>query len=41
MFAWRSPPDVDLLSFLEMVDAVETAIAAAPDALWLASDDTA
>jgi 2-methylisocitrate lyase-like PEP mutase family enzyme len=33
-------PDMDLLSFPEMVDAVETVIAAAPDVLWLADGDT-
>ena len=33
-------PDMDLLSFPEMRDAVETAIAAAPDVLWLADGDT-
>jgi len=33
-------PDMDLVSFAEMADAVETAIAAAPDVLWLADGDT-
>lgn len=33
-------PDMDLLSFPEMRDAVETVIAAAPDVLWLADGDT-
>lgn len=33
-------PDMDLLSFPEMADAVETAIAAAPNVLWLADGDT-
>ena len=33
-------PDMDLLTFLEMADAVETAIAAAPNVLWLADGDT-
>ena len=33
-------PDMDLLAFPEMADAVETAIAAAPDVLWLADGDT-
>ncbi len=33
-------PDMDLLSFPEMADAVETIIAAAPDVLWLADGDT-
>jgi 2-methylisocitrate lyase-like PEP mutase family enzyme len=33
-------PDMDLLSFAEMADAVETCIAAAPDVLWLADGDT-
>jgi len=33
-------PDMDLLSFAEMADAVEACIAAAPDILWLADGDT-
>src|SRR6266849_7260603 len=33
-------PDMDLLTFPEMADAVETCIAAAPDVLWLADGDT-
>ena len=33
-------PDVDLLSFAEMADAVEACIAAAPKVLWLADGDT-
>jgi len=33
-------PDMDLLSFPEMADAVETVIAAAPGVLWLADGDT-
>ena len=33
-------PDMDLLTFPEMGDAVETVIAAAPDVLWLADGDT-
>src|SRR5690348_10583263 len=33
-------PDMDLLTFPEMRDAVETAIAAAPGVLWLADGDT-
>jgi 2-methylisocitrate lyase-like PEP mutase family enzyme len=33
-------PDVDLLTFPEMADAVETVIAAAPGVLWLADGDT-
>ena len=33
-------PDMDLLAFPEMRDAVETIIAAAPDVLWLADGDT-
>lgn len=33
-------PDMDLLSFPEMADAVESIIAAAPDVLWLADGDT-
>ncbi len=33
-------PDMDLLSFPEMTDAVETVIAAAPELLWLADGDT-
>src|SRR5436190_10067619 len=33
-------PDMDLLTFPEMVDAVETVIAAAPGVLWLADGDT-
>jgi 2-methylisocitrate lyase-like PEP mutase family enzyme len=33
-------PDMDLLSFLEMADAVEACIAAAPNVLWLADGDT-
>src|ERR1044071_7188616 len=33
-------PDMDLLTFLEMADAVETCIAAAPNVLWLADGDT-
>ena len=32
-------PDMDLLTFPEMADAVETAIAAAPNVLWLADGD--
>jgi len=32
-------PDMDLLTFPEMADAVETVIAAAPDVLWLADGD--
>jgi hypothetical protein len=34
-------PDMDLLTFPEMADAVETVIAAAPNVLWLADGDTA
>jgi 2-methylisocitrate lyase-like PEP mutase family enzyme len=33
-------PDMDLVSFAEMTDAVETCIAAAPNVLWLADGDT-
>src|SRR6516165_6248552 len=33
-------PDMDLLGFGEMADAVETCIAAAPNVLWLADGDT-
>ena len=33
-------PDMDLLTFPEMRDAVETIIAAAPNVLWLADGDT-
>jgi 2-methylisocitrate lyase-like PEP mutase family enzyme len=33
-------PDMDLLSFPEMADAVEVCIAAAPNILWLADGDT-
>src|SRR6202040_3377169 len=33
-------PDMDLLTFPEMADAVETVIAAAPNVLWLADGDT-
>ena len=33
-------PDMDLVSFGEMVDAVETCIAAAPNVMWLADGDT-
>src|ERR1700730_6773570 len=33
-------PDMDLLSFPEMADAVETCIAAAPNVLWLADRGT-
>src|SRR5258707_8515252 len=33
-------PDMDLLPFPEMADAVETCIAAAPKVLWLADGDT-
>jgi 2-methylisocitrate lyase-like PEP mutase family enzyme len=33
-------PDMDLLSFPEMRDAVETIVNAAPDVLWLADGDT-
>jgi 2-methylisocitrate lyase-like PEP mutase family enzyme len=33
-------PDMDLLSFPEMRDAVEAMIAAAPNVLWLADGDT-
>src|SRR5208283_5226722 len=33
-------PDMDLLTFPEMADAVETIIAAGPDVLWLADGDT-
>jgi len=33
-------PDMDLLTYPEMRDAVETAIAAAPGVLWLADGDT-
>jgi 2-methylisocitrate lyase-like PEP mutase family enzyme len=33
-------PDMDLLTFTEMRDAVETVIAAAPNVLWLADGDT-
>src|ERR1700719_4631293 len=33
-------PDMDLLNFPEMADAIETIIAAAPNVLWLADGDT-
>jgi 2-methylisocitrate lyase-like PEP mutase family enzyme len=33
-------PDMDLVSFAEMTDTVETCIAAAPKVLWLADGDT-
>jgi 2-methylisocitrate lyase-like PEP mutase family enzyme len=33
-------PDMDLVGFSEMADAVETCIAAAPNVLWLADGDT-
>src|ERR1700719_4661689 len=33
-------PDMDLLSFPEMADAVETRIATAPNVLWLGDGDT-
>ena len=33
-------PDMDLLTFPEMRDAIETVIAAAPNVLWLADGDT-
>jgi 2-methylisocitrate lyase-like PEP mutase family enzyme len=33
-------PDMDLLTFPEMADAVETVISAAPNVLWLADGDT-
>jgi 2-methylisocitrate lyase-like PEP mutase family enzyme len=33
-------PDMDLLSFAEMADAVETVIATAPNVLWLADGDS-
>ena len=33
-------PDMDLLTFPEMADAVETCIAAAPNVLWVADGDT-
>jgi 2-methylisocitrate lyase-like PEP mutase family enzyme len=33
-------PDMDLLTFPEMADAVETVIAAAPNVLWLVDGDT-
>jgi 2-methylisocitrate lyase-like PEP mutase family enzyme len=33
-------PDMDMVSFTEMADAVETCIAAAPNVLWLADGDT-
>src|SRR3979409_2523600 len=33
-------PDMDLLTFPEMADAVEACIAAAPNVLWLADGDT-
>src|SRR5436309_3289416 len=33
-------PDMDLLGFAEMTDAVEACIAAAPNVLWLADGDT-
>ena len=33
-------PDMDLLTFPEMVDAVEAIIAAAPNVLWMADGDT-
>src|ERR1700745_2168899 len=33
-------PDMDMVSFAEMADAVETCIAAAPNVLWRADGDT-
>src|SRR5580692_7199448 len=33
-------PDMDLVGFAEMLDTVETCIAAAPKVLWLADGDT-
>src|SRR6059058_5785304 len=33
-------PDMDLLTFPEMRDVIETVIAAAPKVLWLADGDT-
>jgi 2-methylisocitrate lyase-like PEP mutase family enzyme len=33
-------PDMDLLTFSEMADAIESIIAAAPNVLWLADGDT-
>jgi 2-methylisocitrate lyase-like PEP mutase family enzyme len=33
-------PDMDLLTFPEMADAIESVIAAAPNVLWLADGDT-
>lgn len=36
----RAMPDMDLVSFNEMADAVESCIAAAPNVLWLADGDT-
>src|SRR6516225_2119920 len=33
-------PDMDLLAFPEMADAIESIIAAAPNVLWLADGDT-
>src|ERR1700722_16400528 len=33
-------PDMDLLTFPEMADAIESIIAAAPGVLWLADGDT-
>jgi 2-methylisocitrate lyase-like PEP mutase family enzyme len=33
-------PDMDLVSFNEMADAVESCITAAPKVLWLADGDT-
>src|SRR5690242_4164131 len=33
-------PDMDLLTFSEMADAIESIIAAAPRVLWLADGDT-
>jgi 2-methylisocitrate lyase-like PEP mutase family enzyme len=33
-------PDMDLLSFPEMADAVEACVAAAPNVLWMADGDT-
>lgn len=33
-------PDMDLLTFPEMADAVETVVAAAPNVVWLADGDT-
>jgi 2-methylisocitrate lyase-like PEP mutase family enzyme len=34
-------PEMDLLTFPEMADAIESIIAAAPNVLWLADGDTA